>query len=298
MSLKIVTPSHAPDFASFVRLHESVVRNTEPHVRHVVAVPDADVPLFRSVRSGRLDVIGYRDVLPGSYLSTTRLARLPGLPRGYRIGAVNRRRPWPPIRGWILQQIVKLSVVASLDDDVAVLIDSDVLVVRPVTESQFRDSDAVRLYRSPRGITPEMTRHHAWRRTAHSLLSPEHDEPDTPDYISAFASWGPELTRQCLHRVEEVTGSGWHDVVGGRLQFSEFILYGTYAMTLADPTRYFTSERSLCHSWWTPTPLDRAGAESFLDGLRPDDLAIHIQSNSHTDDDVLRFVAARAAATT
>jgi hypothetical protein len=296
VSLVVVTPSHAPDFPSFARLHESVVRNTEAHVRHLVAVPDLDVDLFRNIDTGRLDVLGYRDILPRSFRSTTRLARLPRLPRGYRIGAVNARRPWPPLRGWILQQVVKLAVVSGLEDDVAVLIDSDVVVVRPLEEATFRVGDAVRLYRLPHGITPQMTRHHAWLSTALQLLHPPGDEPGTPDYISAFASWSPEQVRRCTQRVEGVAAARWQDVVGSRLQLSEFILYGTAATTLPDAVPYFESDRTLCHSWWDPVPLDRAGAEAFLEGLRPDDLAVHIQSNSQTSDDVLRFVAARAAA--
>lgn len=296
MSLVVVTPSHAPDVASFARLHASVVRNTEPHVRHVVAVPERDVDLFRGLDTGRLDVRGYRDVLPRTFVSTTGLARLPGLPRGYRIGAVNARRPWPPIRGWILQQVVKLALVSELADDVAVLVDSDVVVVRPLEESRFRTGDAVRLYRLPGGITPTMTRHLAWRSTALRVLQPAQPERDTPDYISAFASWSPEQVRRCLRRVEEVTGRRWHDVLGGSLQLSEFILYGTAATSLPDAVPHLVSERTLCHSWWDPVPLDHAQAETFLEGLRPDDLAVHIQSNSGTSDDVLRFVSARAAA--
>lgn len=172
MSLVIVTPSHAPDFADFKYLHASVVRNTDAMTRHIVVVPDEDVRLFSSVRGGQLVVRGYRSLLPREIRSTTRLARLPWLPRGYRIAAINIRRPWPPLRGWILQQIVKMALVRELDEDVALLIDSDVLVARPLTESKFRHGTAVRLYRLPHGLNPAMKRHLAWRRTAHELLRP------------------------------------------------------------------------------------------------------------------------------
>jgi len=291
MSLVVVTPSHAPDFAGFKDLHASVVRNTDATTRHIVVVPDEDVRLFSSVGGGRLVVRGYHSLLPREVRSTTRLARLPRLPRGFRIAAVNIRRPWPPLRGWILQQIVKMALVRELDDDVALLIDSDVLVARPLTESLFRRDTAVRLYRLPNGLNPEMTRHLAWRRTAHELLRPPSDDPQSADYITPFATWSPEVVRQCLSRVEEQSGMRWHGAVGSRLEFSEFILYGTFATTLAEVGRTYASELNLCHSYWTPEPLTRSAAEAFLASMPAHALAVHVQSNSGTDEQVRRFIA-------
>lgn len=298
MTLTIVTPSHRPDFPSFARLHASVLRHTDPAVTHIVAVPDADRALFASLGSPRLVVRGYGDVLPRRFLSTTPLARIPRLPRGYRIAAVNLARPWPPIRGWMLQQIVKLSVVSELDSDVAVLIDSDVVVVRPLEEKTFRDADGVvRLYRQPHGIGASRPRALRWQKTARDLLGVAEPEPDGPDYISAFASWDPRLVRECTRAVAKTTGRDWRDVLGSRLDFSEFLLYGTYAMTVADETRRRNvRSRSLCHSHWDPVPLDLAGARQFISGIHDDDVAIHIQSNSRTSEDVLSFVAREVAA--
>ena len=292
MSLTIVTPSHAPDLPSFRRLHTSVLRWTDPGVRHIVAVPDRDVPQFRDDRDERLEVIGYRAVLPREFLSTTRLARLPGLPRGYRIGAVNIRRPWPPIRGWMLQQVVKLAVVSRLEDDVALLIDSDVLAIAPLEETVFRHDDAVRLYRLPHGVDAGMTRHLRWLAESARLLGLPTPEADSPDYIAPFNSWSPDVVRSTLDRVTAVTGMPWSRAVGGALDFSEFMLVGAYATT-QDPGRTFAADRSLCHSHWDPRPLDLAGAREFVDGLAPDDLAIHIQSNSSTPAEVLEWVAER-----
>jgi hypothetical protein len=298
MTLTVLTASHGPDFASFARLHASVVRNTDPDVQHVVVVPDAHVDLFRTVATSRLDVRGYRQVLPRRFLQTTWLAGLPGLPRGFRVAALNAARPWPPVRGWILQQVVKLAVAAALESDVALLVDSDVLVVRPLEEPTLRNgAGTVRLYRRPGGITPDMTRHVAQRRRALDLLGLHGVEPGSPDYISAFVSWDPVLVRACLGQIEAKTRRRWWDVVAGSLDLSEFITYGTYAMTLAGAeARGFVRDRSLCHSHWDPSPLDLAAARRFLAAMPADDLAIHIQSNSGTDESVLEYLA-RAAAT-
>ncbi|MCT9002636.1 DUF6492 family protein [Microbacterium memoriense] len=300
MTMTVVTPSHAPDFPSFARLHASVVRFTDPGVRHVVAVPDADIELFRSLKSARLDVRGYSAVLPRRFVSTTALARIPRLPRGFRIAAVNLRRPWPPIRGWMLQQVVKLAVVSELDTDVAVLIDSDVIVVRPLAERAFRNDDGVvRLYRQPHGIDEARERPLRWLRTARALVGAPQPEADGPDYISAFASWDPALVRACVERVAAQTRSDWRDVIGSRLDFSEFLLYGTYVMTLADPSRrQNVSADSLCHSHWDPVPLDRAAATRFADEIGPRDLAVHVQSNSGTGETIRDYISDRVSQVT
>lgn len=297
MSLAIVTTSHMPDFPSFARLHASVLEHTDPSTRHIVAVPGIDVPLFASLGSSRLRVVSEQEMLPPRFIATTRLARIPGIPRGFRIAALNGTHPWPPIRGWILQQMVKLAVVSQLDVDVALIIDSDVLLVRGVDESIFRRRDGVvRLYRLPDGITPDMTRHLAQRSKALQLLGLATAEEHSPDYIAGIVSWDPSLVRQMLARLEETTQRPWPDGVGRSLDFSEFIAYGTYVMLLADADRRaFLSDRSLSHSHWGPTPLTMGSARRFVETLAPDDLAIHVQSNTSTEESVLRFIATEVA---
>jgi hypothetical protein len=292
VTLAVVTPSYPPDLESFRRLHESVVRWTDPSVRHLVCVAAADAPLYRAIRSDRLDVVTHREALGSEFIATTRLGRLPGIPRGYRIAAINPRRPWPPVRGWILQQLAKLGVVAALDVDVALVIDSEALLVRPVEEAVFRRGDAVRLYRMPHGVTDDMARHRAWQRTSGRLLGLAEPEPDSPDYIGPFPTWSPRVVRDCLARVEEVTGMPWARAAGAELQFSELMLVGAYASRLA-PRLTFAADRMLCRIHWGPEPLDRAGAAAFLQSIAPDDLAVLIQSNSGTPDDVVRWVARR-----
>jgi hypothetical protein len=291
MSFIVVTASHKPDFKDFANLHASLLRNTDASIRHIVVVPDDDVPLFSSLNTGRLVVRGERTLLPRAIRSTTRLARLPGLPRGFRIAAVNLRHPWPPLRSWILQQIIKFSLVSELCEDVALLIDSDVLIARPLTENQFRRGKAVRLYRLPGGITPTMTRHLAWRHTAYELLRPEIEDPQSPDYITSFVSWSPNIVRDCLARVEDQSGLPWYNAIGRRLEFSEWILYGTYATTIAEPEQTFASDLSLSHSYWTPEPLTRSAAEAFLAEMPSSALAVHVQSNSRTPEEVRSFLA-------
>jgi hypothetical protein len=296
VTLAILTPSYAPDFDSFAALHASILRFTDPAVVHYVVVPDEDVPLFATLSSSRMVLLGYKQVLPSSFRSTAWFARavtaIPRVPRGARFIAVNLSHPWPPLRGWVLQQVVKLSVAVRMECDTLLVIDSDAQLIRPVAEEAFATATAVRFYRRPGAITADMTRHVGWHSTARRMLGARPDGPPPyADPIGSLISWDPDVVRQCTGRLAEVSGRDWETTVSREWDFSEYVLYGEYLSEFGTPTQLsFTADDTLCHSHWDPHPLDMEGARRFLDSLDARAVAVHIQSNSHTPTDVLAYI--------
>ena len=65
---------------------------------------------------------------------------------------MNVRRPVPPLRGWIIQQLVKLAVADQISERVIVMADSDLVFIRPVTVATFAPGGRVRLYRMDDGV--------------------------------------------------------------------------------------------------------------------------------------------------
>lgn len=297
-TMAILTPSYLPDLESFVRLHESVLESTDGGTRHHVIVPKRDLSSFLAIGSPRLDVWSEADFLPSGFVATDGLAalrrRIPVLPRTINCSALNLRRPWPPVRGWILQQILKLSAATRLSCDAVVIIDSDVVLVRPMPVQTYIRNGAVRLYEMPGAVTEDLPRHMQWTRTAHELLGiPWQPLTSFPDYIGGIVSWDPQVVRGCLTRIEEVSGSSWAGTVARRLHVSEFILYGTYARHFGTEHQYsFREPSTLCHSYWSPTPLGEQEADAFVAAYSPRNLAVHIQSNSRTPQQVIEAVVA------
>ena len=290
MTVAIVTPSHAPDFNRFRRLHESVIENVSSGVMHYVLVPPPDYRMFSTIQSSQLTVLEQPDVLPRSFVSTTRLGRIPLLPRGYRVAAINLRRPWPPIRGWVLQQLVKLGFAAGLEADVAVMIDSDVILVRGFTADTFMRGESVRHYRVPHAVHGGMQRHLVWRETAARLLRLDAPSADLADYNAGVISWSPRIVRTLLDRVQEVAQQPWQTAIGSQLDVSEYFLYGEFVAMLGDQRdKAFTSDRNLCHSYWNTMTMENVG--DFVKSMPIDDIAILIQSNSDTSEDVLTYIA-------
>ncbi|MFC7403022.1 DUF6492 family protein [Citricoccus sp. GCM10030269] len=303
-TLALITPSYRPDLEGFRRLHESVRRFTDDAVTHHVIVPALDVKHFRSIGSDRLRVWTYQEVIPPGLVATDRIAdrmrKIPGWPSSVNCAALSRRRPWKPIRGWVLQQIVKMSMAHVLEADVFVNVDSDVVLVRPLSVSGLMRDGAVRLYTLEDAVSPAMERHYRWCRTAHELLGlPWEGRATYPDHVAGLVTWDSEVLRRCLTRIEAVTGEPWAVAVATHLHFSEDILYGTFVRASgSEADRSFQRDSTLCHSYWAPTPMGVSEAERFISGFDDDHVAVHIQSNSDTDGSVVERVLTqlRAAA--
>lgn len=297
-NIAILTPSFLPDFEGLKRLHESVVRFTEPSTIHHVIVPRRDLAQFRKIRSARMRLWAEEDFLPRGFVSTGGLSaigrRMRIIPHTFNCSAVNLRRPWLPLRGWILQQILKLSAATRLGADAVVIVDSDVVLIRPMSAEMFFRGESVRFYELKGAVTPEMSRHFAWTRTAHELLGiPWDKEGSFSDFVGGVVSWDPAIVSACLKRIEEVKGTSWAVALSGKLHFSEFILYGIFVRNFGtEQQRAFEASHTLCHSYWSPTPLTGEGAEKFVSQYDERDVAVHIQSNSGTPRQIVDGVVA------
>lgn len=291
-SMAVITPSYRPDLEGFRRLHESVLAFAGEDVMHHVIVPGIDAKLFKTIRSTRLTVWTYQEVIPTGLIATDRLAarmsRLPGLPSSINCAAVEARRPWRPVRGWVLQQIVKMGMVDHIDAELFVNIDSDVVLVRPLKAEDFVQAGVIRLYAVDEAITEDMKRHYRWCRTAHDLLGlPWQGDVSYPDHVGGVVSWDNGLLRRCVRRIEEVSGTPWAVAAARHLHFSEDILYGTYVRHFGSAMDHsYQRDTTRCHSYWSPTPMERAEAEKFIADFDDDHIAVHIQSNSDTDAEI------------
>jgi hypothetical protein len=213
------------------------------------------------------------------------------LPRSFRwlpmmrsAAMMNLRRPFPPVRGWIVQQLVKLAATAAAEADVVLLVDSDVEFVRPFSTRDFVRDGVVRFYRKPDEVDERLPRHMLWHHAARELLGLAPPPPTLlPDYVTALVPWDPTVVRRLLARVEEVTARRWTDALAAQLHFSEYTLYGVFLDSLEnDPASSYVGETSLCLEWYGTNPLDESGVKDFVDTIRPGDVACMIGSKSNT----------------
>lgn len=281
LSLALITPSYAPDLELCIDLAKSVLRYTSPDVTHYIIVPARDLPAFKRVSGQRTIVQNARSYLPGS------MQKIPGANCW-----LNLHHPFPPVRGWVAQQIVKLASAAAMDTDVVLLVDSDVVLTREVSGRSFARAGELELFESPNAIDSSLPRHRVWHAVARRLLGlPPITEDKLPDYICWPCAWSPSIVRGMLQRVESVTGKSWATAVGSELHFSEMILYGVYVrdfLGVAASPPVTSSMRCINHS--EESALDEAGLRLLVEGAGADDLAIMVSAKSGTPLDVRRRV--------
>ena len=272
----VLTPSFRGDARLFADLHASVLANTAPTVVHHVVVPPSDVDLFRQYEGSRCRVWTHRDLLPRYCVSVPYASGL----------TLNMRRPWPPVRGWVTQQLMKIAGTAALDARAVLVIDSDAVLLRKLTLDQFLHDGRLRHFRADRAVTAGMERHLLWHRVARRLLGVSGTvEPPAPEYISHNAVWDPAVVRSMTDQIEDSTGRYWMDAVAGELHVSEFMIYGVFVdQVLGGSSRPLCEP--LCHNYYERTPLSGAQARAFADEMPPNVLGAMISSHSRTPPDV------------
>jgi hypothetical protein len=153
--LAVITPSYAPDAGLFAELHRSVLRYTSDDTVHHVFVSARDRRIFSRFEGPRCRLWIRSELLPRRYV------RMP-----FTDLHVNCRRPWPPLRGWVMQQTVKIASAGLIDADALLIVDSDAVLVRPTGVESFSVDGRLCLHRVENAVTADMERHLQWDRVA------------------------------------------------------------------------------------------------------------------------------------
>ena len=274
----IVTVTYSGDIKPFADLCASIDRHM-PGVTHHVIVDRAEQHQFVRFATVQRRVHVAEDFLPPSWQVRFRGKR-------YRFLPIT-----PPIRGWIWQQLVKLSFSASASEKALVLIDSDALFIKPLSADQIIRGNRVRLYRSPAGTAAP--RHSQWRKTACRVLGLPMQDFDGADYISTAVTWSPEVAKALLARITQQTRLPWYMPLCWRMRFSEYMLYGIFCEAAAPELsdRVYLENRELCHCSWHYR-LDESDVEQFHRDIKPHHVAVLIQSNLSMPEQTRRRILA------
>jgi Family of unknown function (DUF6492) len=287
--LAIVTPSFARDFERCRELNESIVACAPAGATHYVIVDARDLSLFKRLENERTVVAAIEEVVPRGFF------KLP-----YSKWWLSARALYPA-KGWLVQQLAKLSAHRIFSERVQINVDSDVRFVRPFDASLFVRDGKTRLYRLPGGVHAGME-HVKWHPRVCRLLGVTPDALPMDDYVGNVISWDRAVVARALDRVERITTSPWHVAFTRARLVSEYLLYGLYVDKVSGPQAagVWHDDRSWCHTYWGPAPLHASAVEGFARAMLPDDIAISIAGYSGTPPEVTRAattLALRLAAT-
>ncbi|MEM9120860.1 MAG: DUF6492 family protein [Cyanobacteria bacterium P01_F01_bin.56] len=220
LTFAMITPSFAGDYEQFALLAHTVERHIPETVTHYVLVPRDDYAKFRRFQSKRTRVLIEDEFLPAWAQGLLTVNR-------YRITTRTL-----PIRGWILQQMLKLSAPAFAPEDVYLYVDSDVAFLREFrpTEEFVRDGK-VRLFCErcdgswPLPIVQEGQR---WRQISCNLLGVQEEAEPQARYIGNIIAWRRDVLMSLQTHLSRGIGRSWQERIARCSTFSEYTLYGVY----------------------------------------------------------------------
>jgi Family of unknown function (DUF6492) len=274
----VITPSFRTDFEQARLLSESVQAHVAPHVRHYFVVDRRDASLFAPLRGPRTDVFFVEDVVPWWIL------RLPFARRWWL--SLNTL----PIRNWMLQQIVKLSVVKAVPADVLLFVDSDVFFTRPFDPHDSLRDGNVPLYRE-HGEQVRSDFNTRWHNVGSTLFGLPKVDVATTSYVGNIITWRSANVYQLHDHIEKVTGRPWIQALSRLPVMSEYVLYGIFCEhILKDASGHYFDPVFRSHCYWGTDPLDVPALRALRRDISPEHLAVMISAKSRTPIAAIRQV--------
>ncbi len=277
VAITFFTPSFRGDLERFALLRRSIRLFQPTAIRHVVAVPVSDLPIFEQELAGDTDIelIVQQSLVP-SFFYGTRLHRL-----------VERHFPTQAWRlssqagrsGWIIQQIVKLSAASVVQDGAIVFFDSDCFLLRRflVTEFGKEESDRLLVRNEP---TVESARHREHIAAARKLLGLG-SGPTEHHYMACPAIWYPDWLTALHQHLEQLHHKPWQRVLFEAGLISEYSIYGVFVEEVLKPADLRVATREYHRGVWSVDDLPRLLSGHFLDDEEAVDrpLTMVVQSN-------------------
>lgn len=279
MELAIITPAFSRHLPLLELSAESIDRFCPPDIEHFVVVSNRDFSLFRHLDGSRRRVIIAEDVVPLSVF------RLPVLVRGREVWLVDWHRL---VRGWIMQQALKLCAPEISNAAVFLYLDTDVFFIRSFHSESVVRTGRVRLWRDPgKG---RLKTHMRWHQTASTLLGLPTCDYYGADFIGNLITWRRDIALELRSYISATQDAHWLRSVVGAAHFSEYILYGVFVQEVlgSRDSRHLADNDELCLDSWSfmDEPGDRR--QLLAQRLRSSHVAVNIQSNLHLPTCIIR----------
>lgn len=275
-AVAVITSSFRADYELCRLLCESIDRFAPPETSHLLVVPKEDLTLFSCFASPTRTIVAEETLLPAW------LKKLPMPSPDWRrmLGLSHRNFYWTPygwpVRGWIVQQIIKIAAASAGSADILVHMDSDTIFIRPFTLSHLVRDGRVRLFRNPDRVPYE--NHRRWQAAAGRLLGLPPSNFYGGEYVDSCVVWRRSVLLAMIKHIESVAERDWRIVLTRTPHFSEYTLYGVYADRVAGfESAGLYAERSLCHTRWVDFTDNETEAD-FIAALEPEHIACCIQS--------------------
>ncbi|MDB9526891.1 DUF6492 family protein [Oscillatoria sp. CS-180] len=263
--IALITLSYAPDFERCKLLVESVERCLTDDVHHYIIVDRRDVALFKPLVSSRSSLRVVEDLLP-SWM--------------FRVSGLNKW--WMslrtlPVRNWIMQQLVKMSIFDAIDEDVAVFCDSDNTFIRPVDLSSYLlKGDQVAFLK----VDYQSKDIQKWIIASQRLLGLESVQIQPANYISNLIAWRRDNVKAMLDRIEKTNNVSWMRAVCQHRTISEYMIYGIFVDYILglESANHFLFDTELVKPSWSIPLSTQSEVDDFFGDLKDSHVGVMIHS--------------------
>ncbi len=254
LKFAIITPSYAPDFERCKLLSWSIEKFVSPSVNHYIIVEESDFQLFSQLQKPNTKIITKESILPWW------IKRLPSL---------GSKNVWLslktlPIRGWLIQQFIKIAAAQYTSEEILVFVDSDVVFVRPFNLQDCIQGDKVRLFRVANKNKNDIKASLKWNRTTSCLLGlPPIDYPHI--YVGQIITWRRDNLLKLYQHIEKTSQKGWMETLCSSLDLSEYLLYGVFVdYVLKEESGHYYDDRCICPGYWKSVSMSDKELENFF----------------------------------
>jgi hypothetical protein len=274
--IAIITPSYRADFDLAQDLCASMDKFFRGPHEHIIVVPRCDLDLFRNLDGGARRIVSKEEIL-----GDAGFFRLP-VPVGLSIfgRTVRLREQWfrlgsGRLSGWLIQQLIKLSVPQITDCEICLFIDSDIVMVRDFSIAEMYSGKQLMLHSHKRGLN--LDTHKLWHQNAKAILGITRKDEYATNHIGPMVPWLSSRVRQLQQHITRTHDKDWRIVLSETKDVSEYILYGMYnSMALNSSDHIEQDLGGFTKTLWV-TPEDGA-LDHFMNSLTVDHAAICIQS--------------------
>ncbi len=278
LSFAIVTPTYRNDFERAKLLVDSVKRHA-PDLNHYLFVERRDAVMFQPLLGPRTHLRIVNDIVPSWVF------RVPGLP-GFWLSLRTL-----PVRNWIFQQIIKLSIAEHIQEDVFFITDSDVLFFKRFDPLELVRDGKVPLFMETgqAGLIKDNDR---WHNVACRLLGLPEQKVHETNFIGQVICWRRDHALELQQYLRTQNGGrSLVRILASELVFAEYILYGMFVTrVLGERSGHWADDthRTLCH--WSEDSLDESGLRALQAAAAPYHHSVMISAKSLTPVDAISKV--------
>lgn len=236
--IALITATWAGDLEHFRVMRCSLEQSPLAGLDHYVVVQDEDLALFEGFRgSSGLTLLSTRDVLPEHVeqrrVRARRLSERLGRNFTRICGSLKRKLSWPvwpSYTGWHTQQLCKLKLASELPYDIAVVVDSDVLITSSASVTDFLSDSGVVCFAEWRNRVALSGKVKNWVEESERLVNTTGGSDPVNVYFDTPFVFDRKLLAQALKDLSANAGQPWWEAFLARppRRWSEFGFYKAY----------------------------------------------------------------------